>query len=139
MRTIIIGVDVPWEDRPALETKFGPALKSRFAHKFRVGPLHRRKQSEELRPILEKLVELWETNPNIPISGGDSWTSFTRRVSRLLKFLKSQESPQSLLLLHHMEKTLLCSLVSNPEELQPQQILGLLDSPKKSFARLNLP
>ena len=138
MKTIIIGVDIPWEDRPALETKFGPALKSRLARKFRVGPLHRRKQSEELRPILEKLVELWETNPSIPISGGDSWTSFTRRVGRLLRYLEEQTKSPSLLLISQLEKTTLHSLATKAIP-KPESVLTLLEPPKKSFARLNLP
>ena len=138
MRTIIIGVDVPWEDRPALEKKFGPLVKSQFARKFRVGPLHRRKSSAEMRPILEKIAETWKEKPDVPISGGDSWTSFTRRVAHLLRFLEEQTDSTSLLLISRLEKTTLHSLATKATP-KPESILALLEPSKKSFARLRFP
>ncbi|MCB7128531.1 MAG: hypothetical protein J3T61_03200 [Candidatus Brocadiales bacterium] len=121
-----------------MEEKFGAAIKSRFAHKFRLGPLHRRKSSAELRPILEKLVGLWTLNPDVPISGGDSWTSFTRRVGKLLRFLEEQTNSTSSLLVSRLEKTTLHSLATKATQ-KPESVLVLLEPPKKSFARLRFP
>ena len=138
MKTVIIGVDIPWEDRPPLELKFGPVLKSRFAQRFRVGPLQRRKQSEELRPILEKLIVVWESNPHVPISGGDSWTSFTRRMKKLGRFLEEQTDSPSLLLVSLLEKTTLHSLATKATP-KPESVLVLLEPPRTPFARLTFP
>lgn len=54
---------------------------------FNVGRNHS-KPEEILAPILDKLIVQWRDKPDIPIRGGDSWTSYQKRfihfVARLL-------------------------------------------------------
>jgi broad specificity phosphatase PhoE len=40
---------------------------------------HTSRKSEQVENVIQALMEQWEKNPDIPIRGGDSWTSFRKR------------------------------------------------------------
>lgn len=65
-------------------------LWSRFFRPLRLG-VHQFKSVLEIKELLERMADIWsQRSPHIPISNGDSWTSYTRRVSKGYKLARSR-------------------------------------------------
>jgi broad specificity phosphatase PhoE len=57
--------------------------------RFNVGK-HHGEAGEQFEKLRTQLVEKWKSNPDIPVKGGDSLKSFTKRMSASRDKLKSQ-------------------------------------------------
>lgn len=58
-----------------------PTMAEKGLRHFNVGR-HAGKYRDEVEQIIEMTADKWAANPTIPISGGDSWASYTQRLGR---------------------------------------------------------
>jgi broad specificity phosphatase PhoE len=75
-----------------------PTVTERNWRHFNVGR-HAGKYRDEVENILETVSEKWAADKTIPIAGGDSWLSYTKRLNRALTSLLKSGLPSVALVL----------------------------------------
>ena len=93
-----------------------------FRH-FNVGRLAG-KPRDVVESVIEDVAEKWSENPTIPISGGDSWTSYSQRISRGLQGLyRSKLTSVVLVLDPRTYNTVRCLMAQGLGQAGPQPSL----------------
>ena len=66
------------------------------------------KKISEIQPELDRLNEIWKTNPDEEAPGGESWTGFQERnLGGLHAILKNAEDGEQIMLVAHLRNCLL--------------------------------
>lgn len=75
-----------------------PVMEERSFRHFNVGRLAG-KSRDIVETVIEDVAKKWDANPTIPISGGDSWTSYGQRIQRGLQSLRRSKLTSVVLVL----------------------------------------